>query len=436
MKRLVLFFGLFIWGLGALWAQDTLLVSRNSLQQQVQVKNYQLAVSQAEINTASAEYQQSQWYKLPQISASYTPTVTNSPLMAFGSKLNQSRVKMQDFDPATLNHADGIFNFGTKLEVKQPIFNKDAVYMQKAAGQKIDALKLKMERTKEYLSYEVARAYMQLQLAYKVEKVLNLALNTAKANKNTIDNFYKNGMIQKPDVLYMDIRVGEIENAIQQSQSNIRNASDYIRFLTGKSDSAAVLKPLDTLAYLPFAADAEPGQLNVQRKDILAYKKSVDAYSLMGKAAKAKLLPRLNAFGTFELNDNTPVEFNGYGYMVGVQLSWNIFDGFMAKREQNKYNMEVQKANAEIAQYIAQNELELIKSYRQVLDARKKVDLSKLVWGQAKEAYRIKQNRFKEGLEKPSDLLNAETQVSQKELDYYQAVYEHNAALEYYKLLK
>lgn len=54
---------------------------------------------------------------------------------------------------------------------------------------------------------------------------------------------------------------------------------------------------------------------------------------------------------------------------------------------------------------------------------------------QSEESLRIRTNRFKEGLEKTSDLLTAETQYAQKELEYYQTIFEHNYAQAYLQFL-
>ena len=80
--------------------------------------------------------------------------------------------------------------------------------------------------------------------------------------------------------------------------------------------------------------------------------------------------------------------------------------------------------------------MELSKTSRQVQDAENKVNLTKLAWEQSKEAYRIRKNRYDQGLEKSADLLTSETKKSQKELEHIQAIFEYNTAVEYYKFLK
>ena len=416
-------------------AQDTVFLTKNELIQKVTQQNLQTLLDKAAIKSADADILQTRAMYLPNVTASYTATSTNNPLMAFGSKLNQARVAASDFNPAYLNHPDDITNFATKLELQQPIINMDAVYQKKAALVKVDALRMKSERTNEYLQMEISRAYMQLQLATKAVQVLNAAKKTTLENKRTIDNYFNNGLIQKPDVLYMDIRVAEINNQLQQAKSNVKNASDYIYFLINEDGANSIIQPKDELLYAEKNNEI-PASINNSRKDIQAYSKSLKAYDYMIQSAKSRFLPRLNAFGSYEVYDKDPVGFNASGYLVGIQLSWNVFDGLKSKSEQVKYKSEADKVKLEVEQYTKQSQLEMNKAYRQMIDANNKVSTSKLAWEQSKEAYRIRKNRFDQGLEKPADLLNAETFMSQKELEYYQSVYEYNSATEYYQFLK
>ncbi len=417
------------------FSQDTIRISKTELEQKILDNNLQVKMAQKEAELADAELLGTRAMYLPNINASYTFSNTNNPLYAFGSKLNQERITMTDFNPDNLNSPKSISNFATKLEIQQPIINMDAVYQKKAGQVKSEVLKIKTERTKEYVQFELKKAYMTLQMAYKMVETLENARTTTLANKKVIDNYYKNGIIQKSEVLYMDVRLKEIENQIQFAKSNVKNASDYLYFLLDEDYQNKVLKPTESLEYQENMVENNP-TLNINRKDLQAYQKSLEAYDLMIKSSKAKFLPKLNAFGSFEMYDNKIAQFDANGYLAGIQLSWNVFDGLKAKSEQEKYKAELSKAQTEIQQYQKQSELELNKTSRLVQDAENKVNLTKLAWEQSKEAYRIRKNRYDQGLEKSADLLTSETQMSQKELENDQAIYEYNTALEYYKFLK
>src|SRR5690606_3751549 len=89
-------------------AQETLQVSRKDLEEKIEGKNLQLKIAAAEVHSAEADLLMSRAMYLPNIKASYTGISTNNPLMAFGSKLNQERVTMEDFNPANLNNPKNI----------------------------------------------------------------------------------------------------------------------------------------------------------------------------------------------------------------------------------------------------------------------------------------------------------------------------------------
>ena len=415
-------------------AQDTITISKASILEKVNDNNLQIKIAEKNAALAKADYNQSNSLFLPSISASHTAISTTNPLMAFGSKLNQEILTASDFNPALLNNPDVTQNFATKIEVLQPLINPDGFYGRQAAKSKFEAYQLQTERTKEYLVLEVNKAFMQLQLAYRAVAVLEKANTTGQVNLKLVENYAKQGMLQKTDLLSVQVRVNEIKNQLQYSKSNVQNASDYLAFLLNEDNGNKVFKPIEDIES-NIEIVAFESKLISNRKDILAMDKTVEAYSKMSKMNKMAYLPRLNAFGSYELFDTKVFQTGAKGYTVGAQLSWNIFDGYKTIGKNQKAKAELEKAQTESTQYKAQSQLELNKTNRQLADAENKVNLSKLALEQAQEAYRIRENRFKEGLEKTTDLLNSETLQLQKELEYLQAVFEYNFTQKYLEFL-
>ncbi|WP_333695848.1 TolC family protein [Flavobacterium sp.] len=425
--------GIFI-SSSALFSQDTLQISKSDLAIKLSEQNLQLKISKQNVESARSDYRQSNALFLPNISASHTAITTTNPLMAFGSKLNQEILTQADFNPALLNDPSQVQNYATRIEVLQPILNVDGLYERKAAKSKMEAYQLQTERTKEYLELEVNKAFMQLQLAYKAVEVLEKANSTAQANLNLVNNYFKQGMLQKTDVLDVQVRVNEITNQLSYAKSNVRNASDYLAFLLNEDTQGGIYKPVENLEN-DINPTLENAQLSTSRKDFLAMEKSTEAYKNRMKSGKMSFLPRLNAFGTYELYDTEIFQFGANGYTIGAQLSWNVFDGYKSIGKFQKSKVEYQKAETEAEQYKNQSQLELNKTNRQLADAQNKVTLSKLVFEQTQESFRIRQNRFAQGLEKTTDLLMTETQSAQKELEYLQAVFEYNFTKMYLEFL-
>ncbi len=416
------------------FGQDTLTISKKDIGQKAKDKNLQLQIANQAFKSAQADYRQSNALFLPSITASHTAISTTNPLMAFGSKLNQEVLTASDFNPALLNDPAATQNYATKIEVLQPLINVDGLYGRQAAKSKMEAFQLQTERTGEYLALEVNKSFMQLQLAYKAVKVLEKANATADANLKLIENYFKQGILQKTDVLSVQVRVNEIKNQLQYAKSNVQNASDYLAFLLNEDNTNKVYKPLEELDNT-ITISSSNTTLSGNRKDILAMDKSSEAYAKMLQSSKMNFLPTLNAFGSYELYDDTLFGTNAQGYLIGAQLSWKVFDGYKSIGKMEKAKADYQKAEVENQQYKSQSQLELNKTNRQLKDAENKVNLEKLALEQSQEAYRIRSNRFTQGLEKTTDLLQAETQMFQKELQLLQAVFEYDFTQEYLQFL-
>ncbi len=413
-------------------AQQVVPIAKSDVLSKVSENNTSIKISEQDFNAAKADYRQTNAVFLPNITASHTAMATTNPLMAFGSKLNQEILSSNDFNPALLNDPSQIENYATKFEIQQPLINLDGIYQRKAAKSKMEAMSLKTERTQEYLVFEVDKAYMQLQLAYKAVDVLEKALEAANANKKLAEDSFKQGYLQRADVLNVEVRVTEVQNQLQTAKSNVQNASNYLSFLMN-DDAYVVYMPSDELSIATFTLDDK--KVSENRSDIKAMQLATNAYEAMNKADKMAFLPRLNAFGSYELYDDQIFQGSANGYLFGAQLSWDIFQGSKRIGKAQKSKSEFEKSKLEYKQYVSKSNLELNKAKRAFIDADNKLKLTTLALQQSEESLRIRTNRFKEGLEKTSDLLIAETQYAQKQLEYYQTIFEYNYTQAYLQFL-
>ncbi|WP_242120380.1 TolC family protein [Aestuariivivens sediminicola] len=423
---------LFFTGTFSMFGQESVPISRQDVMASVSENNTTIKISIEEFNQARAEYRQTNAIFLPNISASYTGISTTNPLMAFGSKLNQEILTQNDFDPALLNDPNQIQNFATTFEIQQPLINVDGFYHRAAAKSKMEAMSLKRQRTADFLEFEVSNAYMQLQLAYKIVDVLNKAYEAAKANKKLADNGFRQGLLQRADVLNVEVRLNDVKNQLQHAESNINNASNYISFLMN-DDSFLRFRPTDSLTVNSMFDSNKTVSEN--RSDIKAMQLGTQALEAMNKADNMAFLPRLNAFGSYQLYDDDMFQADANGYVIGAKLSWDIFQGSKRFGKAQKSKAEFEKSKLQYDQYLSKSKLEFNKAQRMFIDAKNKLDLTALALKQSEESLRIRTNRFKEGLEKTSDLLMAETQYAQKQLEYYQTIFEYNYALNYLEFL-
>jgi len=413
-------------------AQEIIPITKAEVLNRILENNGSIKISEQNVYAAKGDYSQSNAVILPNISISHTGIVTTNPLMAFGSKLNQEILTQNDFNPALLNNPSQTQNYTTTIAIQQPLINLDGIYQRKAAKTKLIATSEQAKRTKEHISFEADKAYMKLQLSYKVLETLEVIKRAVLENMRLAENKFKQGYLQKADVLAIQIRVSEIENQLQYAKSAIINASNYVSYLMNSSRDV-VLKPTDNLMVLPI--DITNEDVSKERSDIKAMLLASKAHQTLYMANKMTFLPTLNAFGSYDLYDDKLFAGNAGGYLVGVQLSWTILEGNKRFGKVQKSKANYQKSKLEYQQYVSKSDLEYQQAKRALLDAKNNINLSELALRQSKESLRIRTNRFKQGLERTTDLLLSEKQYAEKQLQYYQTVFNYNYAQSYLQFL-
>ncbi|MBO0320681.1 TolC family protein [Muricauda sp. CAU 1633] len=415
-----------------IFAQDQVKISLDDVLVRVQESNASIQVSDQEAKMAKYDYRFSNSVFLPQISVSHTGMATTNPLMAFGSKLNQGILTQADFNPDLLNDPDQVENFATVVSVQQPLINMDGFYQRKAAKTTMEAKELQAMRTRDYLDFEAQKAYGQLQLAYRAVEVMQKAYDAATANLNMAQNSFDQGLLQKADLLEVKVRVTEVSDQLKTAQSNVKNASDYVAFLMNEQGNV-VFEPTQELLPDNIGVATEAALEN--RADVKAMDLVSEAYKANMKADNMTFLPRLNAFASYEMYDDQIFQADSKGYIVGASLSWDVFKGSQRFAKAGKSKTNYEKAQTAYEQYVAKSTMELQRTKRMVEDAKNRLQTSKLAMEQSEESLRIRTNRFKEGLEKTTDLLMAEATYAEKQLAYYQTIFEYNQAQSLLKFL-
>lgn len=387
-------------------------------------KNRTIQVSKQQLKAAQADYHKSLGIILPQLNVSHTALTTNDPLNAFGFTLQQRKITMADFDPTLLNNPEKTNTFLTKIELLQPLINFDGFYGRKAAKKGVEASASMALHTQNQLVLEVKKVYGQLQLMHELVNVYEMAQKTILENKKVAQHFYDQGYLKKNDLLEIEIHVTDIQNQLQNAEKLVKDTSAYLSFLLG-TDEIEILTPSETLVLNTTKIDLS-NPFTTERGDLKAVHLGVDAQNQLYQASKMKFLPRVNAFANYHWADEELFGTNSNSYMLGVQLSWDVFKGMQQVGDVQKQKAALKIAELNADSYQNYSEMEVETAKRQLINAENALQLHLLAKKHAEEALQIRKNRFDQGLEKTSDLLNAETVFVQKQLAYLQAVFEYN----------
>jgi len=413
-------------------AQQSLPLSLEEALNSALKNNSEIIQASLDEERADAMFKQTNAVFLPQVKVSYTAMGTNNPLNAFGFKLQQQSIGASDFNPEVLNNPSATQNFFTKAEWQQPILNMDMLHMRRAANEQRAVYTFKSKRTREFLAFEVRKAYAQLQLAQQAKKVLEEGKETINAIYIATDNRFEKGLLQKSDVLNVQVQVSATESQLAQAGSNVRNASDYLSSLMGVN--AGPVYTVDAIGDVLPAENAD-ALLPENRADFQALQAAITAQDQVIRSGKMAYMPKLNGFAEYLINDNDAFGFGSDSYLVGAQLSWTLFNGTATRNTNHQQLIERDKMAQQLIHQKEQAQLELNKTLRQEQDARLSLQQYDAAVEQAAEALRILQNRYQQGLTSTNDVLQSQTLLSQQKLNRAQAVFTINTARAYVEFL-
>ncbi|MBX7150138.1 TolC family protein [bacterium] len=385
--------------------------------------NFDLLQARYETDYARGDKNKSYSVFLPQITLSEMAITTTDPLNVFGFKLKQEIVAQSDFNPTLLNDPKRIDNFTTKIEFKQPLINPDGLWGKSAAHNALNAMEQKEMRTGFYIEFAVKAKYYELVLARQSLAVIDKSLEAARANRDLAKNYFDQGMITQSDFLFADVRLLDLENKKNETENSIKNTNEALKLLLGIDNYEEII-PTDSLEppkSLNFLKSIE--NINNDRSDMRAMKSGMLASQQMIRMQEFKFLPSLNAFGSYEWNDKKLFGTGGKNWMVGAMLKWDIFTGFDQVGEIQKAKAKYQLAKNAYQQNRLKNKNDLETALRNLETAKKKITLTGKAIQQASENFRILTDRYSKGMEKTTDLLNAEAMLANAQLDYLNALY-------------
>ncbi len=394
-------------------------------------QNRQVGLAKNDEKIAQSQFKQTEAIWLPQVNFSYTGYTTNQPLNAFGFKLQQAQVQQADFNPLILNNPGATSNVLTQLSVQQPLINPDLTYLRKAASKQSEVYAFQTQRTREAVVMQVTNTYLQLEFGYEVVKVLEEALKTVNEIHRFTNDRFQQGLMQKSDLLNVEVQVKAAETNLAEAKSQLSNISDQLSLLMNTKQGVVYT----TVPVAIQSADSVSDSVLTGRSDIKAMMTAVDAYDLSIKSTKMQMYPKLNGFANYQLNDKKLFGFGANAYMAGVQLSWDIFKGNQVKNKTATQVLEKNKLQQQMQEQIEKSNLEIRKTNTQLTDIRYRYEQQSKAVEQAAEALRIVQNRYTQGLVNTADVLMAQTQLAQQKMLKAQAVFMQKSTLTYLQFL-
>jgi outer membrane protein TolC len=379
---------------------------RTALVENHEIKSLQSAAKAQEMDVGIARS-----YLLPKISIEERYLRTTNPGYAFMSKLNQERIKLDDFNPDRLNHPDAINDYQSSLTIEQPLFVKKAFIGFDMSKTEAQAKEKELSRKSEDIAFQVVKGSLMLASAKEYVRAVELGVKDAQEHKRIADLRYKNDLGQYADSLRASSALMEAMQKKNIADKNVSLVKRSLGLLLGKTESI----------------DINDSSIDIPVNDISAYMKAAETRNDLQAAqlrsenamqnirmAEAAYFPNIGMGGTYQFNDhNQPFGSEGENWQFMAFLRWDIFDGTKREYERAKAKNLATQAQEQVSAMQKGVSYRIYEAYMNVQEARKNIELNREALKTAEEGARLLMLRYENGFSSLAELLNAQSSLEQ-----------------------
>ncbi len=319
------------------------------------------------------------------------------------AEFNPSNPNILDVQPEALNYPEARNHYQTKLSYMLPIYTGGKLTEY---GRITDAMQRMSQYDTEKLLNE--KVFQTKKAFYDISLVENYIVNLSKIIKNIdrlediVKSMKREGYAQEIDMLEVQSRKSEALSMYNQAKLNKDLAYQFLSFLLNEEISSIVKE--NDMAVMPKINTAT---IEVNNIDIQKALLGLEVTKMALNVEQSNYLPTVGAFGEYGSADNELWnEFSQKdAYTVGVQLTWNIFNGGIddanlekAKVNYMKVEQQVSLAKSGIALQVKKLETEILSKNADVKSNQKQLEF-------AEKVYENYQTRYKEGIVSISDVL-------------------------------
>jgi outer membrane protein len=355
----------------------------------------------------------------------FLPSLTSSGLYDKRQTQSETNLRQEDYNAI--------------LKLEQNLYTGGAVTSQVAIAQ------LNIAKANYELQEIVSRVTMDVRIAFN-ELLLNRAkVRVREDSVQVLDEELKNqqerlsaGIVSKLNVQRAEVALANERPELFNTQTDLKNSYLRLAELFGTDlRPGAQTPPFEIsgeLQYRPNHADLNSclARADANRPVIKARQKDIEIEDRQYVLDRSATRPHVRAFSGYEVySERDPEvgqEFN-YGGVVGINATWNIFDGFATKGRMQATRARREAAVQALAAARRSVASEVRSAFFDLQQAQRVLESETKNVQTADEALEMAKSNFAAGLGTQLDVLQAASDVTRTRTTRLSAIYLHNVAL-------
>ena len=249
---------------------------------------------------------------------------------------------------------------------------------------------------------------------------------------------FEAGTVPRFNVLRAEVELANAQPKLIRAKNDYRIAKNNLANLLGLDLPRNLWE--DVPLQLSGRLEAEPYEIDLPAAIARALEKRPELGALRRAAnlrleevnrARAGFWPSAQVFagyGSRNSQFSSDLSRDVSGWNAGVQVSWDIFDGFLTKGKMQQTQALHNRAKFDVEDSMRRIELEVRTAHSQFIEAKEVLESQKKVVEQADEALRLANARAEAGTGTQLDVLSAQTALTEARSTQVQALHDYAVA--------
>jgi outer membrane protein len=312
--------------------------------------------------------------------------------------------------------------YDARIRTTIPVINTDLLINQRIQNETVSLKEYEVEAYKRELVFNIKAAYYNYLSALAAVKIYESALGLVNQNVDVNESLLKNGKNLPANLLRSKSEAERIKAELNNARNQVTNSKKYFNFLLNKNLESEIIEEGFVSGYDP---EEETTASIEGREELSMLKTSININESSLQLYRLSRLPKVNAL--LDLGSQASdwqVHGNTRYYLVGVQLSVPIFQGFrnnvhihQSKLEIEKSFLKLQHATSQL-QVSADISLNNLKTTKQNYIAAREQLIS------AKSYFTLLERGYQQGVNSLIEFIDARNQLTSSELQLSLRQYE------------
>lgn len=327
-------------------------------------------------------------------------------------------------------------SYAMGLSIEQPLFSgfrliesynlADLGLKKAVAGEELAGLEI---------TFQTVASYYALLKAIKFQEVMESTVALLQSHYYDSNQFYTNEIIPLNDLLEAEVHLANAKQDLRLAASQTKKARTALATLI-KEPLSLNFAVIDDPCLAPFTIDLDTllQKALVIRPELKQANYSVESSQKMITVARSSYFPNILIRANHNRFGGDPL-VNGDGLSdlqipketsIGVYAKWELFAWGQTGHKVNRATAAKREAQQYLIKVMDEVQMEVTNNLTSVQVSFENIKTSKKAVEQAQENLRMSDVRYKNQIASSTDVLDAQTLLTQTQTKYYQAIYHYN----------